>query len=64
MEKKENIDELICLAEGFYITKAQLEEIKESEEAILRGEGIPAEIAFEELMRTIEEERKSNCSGK
>lgn len=58
--EKEDREELIDIGGGIFLTPQEMEEIKEAEEEIKRGEGIEARVAFEELMKRIEK-NKNEC---
>lgn len=50
----ENKEKLIDIGDGIFLTKEDVESMKEAEEEIKRGEGIEFKRAFKELRERIE----------
>ena len=57
---QKNKEELIDIGDGIFLTKEDVESMKEAEEEIKRGEGIEFKRAFKELRERIEAKKAKN----
>ncbi|MBQ7410453.1 MAG: hypothetical protein IJW20_03620 [Clostridia bacterium] len=58
--EKENNEKLIDIGDGIFLTREDIEAIKEAEAEIERGEGLEISIALEEFRKRIEAKKAKN----